>query len=192
MASIIRHTAVWTGTPGLPGYSQFYTSINTGQAAAAQAGHTAVHDFFEDLVTLIPDAITVTVDPIYQVLVDTTGVIIGEETVGTASAAVTGTFVGAWQAQVGVLVEWTTGLYLNGKRLRGRTYLVPLGNAADTNGTLPTGTLGTVGGAADTLAASDADFAVWHRPVSGSGGITVDVTGGVVRDHAAILRSRMA
>lgn len=191
MASIIRHTAVWTGAPGLPGYTQFYQEVGEGVTASAQAGHTNVDAFFNALATLIPDAITVTVDPVYQVLDEATGEVTGEETVATPATATVGGYITNWQAQVGVLVEWTTGEYLNGRRFRGRTYLVPLGNTADDDGTLPAGTLSTVGTAAAVIVDSGWGFLVWHRPVNGAGGLSSHITGAVVRDHAAILRSRM-
>lgn len=191
MALIIRHTAVWTGVPGLPGYSQFY-QLNTGSLSSdAQAGHDAVAAFFDAIVTLIPSDIDVTVDPIYQALADTTGDITTEDTVATPAAATNGGYVSLYAAQVGVLVEWTTATFIDGRRLRGRTYLVPLGNSQDSNGTLPTGTVNTVQGAADTLAADAAGFAVWHRPKGAEAGSASPMSGALVRDKAAILRSRM-
>lgn len=191
MASIIRHTAVWTGSPGLPGYTQLYQSHTTGQGTDAQVGHDAVHDLFEALAALIPEEITVTVDPLYQIIDAVTGETTGEFVVGTPAAVTAGEYVGGWASQVGVLIEWVTGTFLNGRRLRGRTYLVPLGATTETDGTLPATTVQTVAAAAANVVNSTIPFVVWHRPVNSSGGSTSNITGAQGTDRAAILRSRM-
>lgn len=191
MASIIRQTAVWTGAAGLPGYSQFYHEAGGTPGERAQVGHDAVRGFFSDLGAYIPEEINVTVDPLYQVIDETTGQMVGEEAVATPSAGVQGSYVGGWNAQVGVLVEWITGEFFNGRRLRGRTYLVPFGDVSDANGTLPEATLVMIRAKVAWIALSDAEFLVWHRPVAGAGGHGSRIEGAVVRDHAALLRSRM-
>lgn len=191
MALLIRHTAVWTGAAGLPGYSQFYQESTGDPAAEAQAGHDDVAQFFGALASLIPDAVTVTVDPIVQRIDVASGEIASELTVATPSSPVAGTYVSNWSAQIGVLVEWITATHINGRRLRGRTYLVPLGNIGDADGTLSTGTLGTINGATGQVWNGGEVFLVWHRPVAGAGGSVSPITGAVVRDKAAVLRSRM-
>lgn len=191
MADLMRHTAVWEGGPGLPGYSQFYHSISDPVSASAQAGANAVREFFSHIVSLIPDEVTVTVDPIAQILNEATGVVSTEVTVGTAPAVVTGVYSGGWSRQVGILVEWATGTFVAGRRLRGRTYLVPLGGVGDSDGTLSTQTLAVVNDAIPWITGDSEDFRVWHRPVAGVGGSSATITSGIVRDKAAILRSRM-
>lgn len=191
MALLIRHTVVWTGAPGLPGYSQFYQEVTGSLATDAQDGHDWVRAMFNGLGTLIPDGVDVTVDPVYQALDIATGEITSEGTVATPSAVVSGAYVSSWSAQVGVLVEWTTATYIAGRRLRGRTYLVPLGNVGDSDGTLSAGTLATVAAAADSIVSGTGNFGVWHRPVAGAGGSLSGISGAVVRDKAAVLRSRM-
>jgi hypothetical protein len=187
---LIRHTAVWTGVPGLPGYSQFYQEVTGTIASQAQNGHNAIRAAFNQVVTLLPADIDVTVDPVYQVMTVESGEVTTEDSVATPSAVVSGGFVSGWSGQVGVLVEWLTGQFIDGRRLRGRTYLVPLGNAYDDDGTLPIGTLNAVGAFALQLWSAGLDFVVWHRPVAGAGGSLATITDAAVRDHAAILRSR--
>lgn len=191
MPSVIRHTAVWTGSPGMPGYSQFYQEVTGTISSQAQAGHTAIYLAFSEVATLIPDAIDVTVDPVYQVVDVATGTVTSEDSVGSPQPALPGTFVSNWSAQLGVLVEWLTATFIAGRRLRGRTYLVPLGNTGDDDGTLPAGTIAAVQAFADAISEVGLDFVVWHRPVSGAGGQLSTITRGVVRDKAAVLRSRM-
>lgn len=191
MTALIRTTAIWEGILGLPGYSQFYSSISDTAPLSAQAAHFAVREFFSQLTGAIPGEVTVRVDPVYQVLEDTSGEITSEATVGTTAAAVTGTAGGGFAAQVGVLVEWLTSSYIAGRHLKGRTYLVPLAGQFDEDGTLSGGGLALVQAAAPYISDSGTDFRVWHRPVAGAGGISNSINGFAVRDHAAVLRSRM-
>lgn len=191
MASILRHTAVWSGTPGLPGYTQFYQLPHEEVSSSAQTGHVYLAAFFDALASLIPDDVTVTLDPVVQRLDEVTGDLLGELTVETPEAPIVGTYVSGWLRQMGVLVEWSTGVYIGGKRLRGRTYLVPLGNIEDSDGTLPVGTLSQIQAAANGIPGPDVGFSVWHRPVNGAGGASHEMTGATVRDKACILRSRM-
>lgn len=191
MANVIRHTVVWSGSPGLPGYSQFYQEVVGDVAALAQAGHYAVGIFFDDLASLIPEEVSITVDPVYQVIVLGSGMTVGEDVVGDPATVIQGTYVGDWARQFGVLVEWVTGTFIDGKRLRGRTYLVPLGGTTATDGTVADATLATVRAAAEGITDGTPGFVVWHRPVAGVGGQISTITGAVVRDKAALLRSRM-
>lgn len=191
MADLMRHTAVWEGAPGLPGYSQFYHSVTDPIASSAASGAAYVREFFSQVVALIPDGVTVTVDPVYQIINEVTGDIVGEGAVDPAPQVVEGVYVGTWSAQVGVLIEWLTGAFIGGRRLRGRTYLVPLGNVGDSDGTLSVGTLAAVRAAANIITTAGEDFRVWHRPVNGAGGSSSTMTAAVVRDRACILNSRM-
>lgn len=188
---LIRHTAVWEGTIGLPGYSQFYQAVTDPPSTSAQNGHTAIRSFFSNVSAAIPGEVTVTVDPIYQTLDEVTGDIVAEATVGAPSQVVQGVNGDGYSAQVGVLIEWLTGSYIDGRRLRGRTYLVPLAGQFDTDGTLTTGGLAILNAAWPWITADQEDFRVWHRPVNGAGGSSATITSGVVKDHACILRSRM-
>lgn len=191
MAMLIRQTMVWSGVAGLPGYTQFYHSVSDPISTSAQAGNDSVTDFFSNQSSLLPEDITFTMDPVYQVIDEATGEIDSEGTVGVSNAPFQGTYVGGWSAQVGVLVEWLTGTYIRGRRLRGRTYVVPLGGVGDADGTLTSATLDVVRGGSAAITGSSEDFRVWHRPVAGAGGSSSGISSAVVRDHAAVLRSRM-
>lgn len=191
MSLLIRHTAVWAGSPGLPGYSQFYQEVTGTTSVQAQAGHNAVRGFFAGLSAFIPADISVTVDPVYQLVTVESGEVAGEDSVGSPAPGVAGAFVGGWNRQVGVLVEWLTGRFVNGRRLRGRTYLVPLGDTQQDDGTLPSGTISAIESANTFITGLGLDFGVWHRPIAGAGGLIEPITSSVVRDKAAVMRSRM-
>lgn len=190
MADLMRHTAVWEGVAGLPGYSQFYHSVTDPISDSATNGSAAVRGFFNEFVSLIPDGITITVDPVYQIIDEITGQIVGEGVVTPAPQVVTGVYVGGWNRQVGLLVEWATGAFIKGRRLRGRTYLVPLGAIPESDGTLPSTTVAAVQASTAYIVNAIEDFRVWHRPVNSLGGSSATITAGLVRDKAAILNSR--
>lgn len=190
MADLMRHTAVWEGSPGLPGYSQFYHSVSDPISTSATNGSVAVRAFFGELITLIPDEVTVTVDPVYQIIDEVTGQITGEGTVSPAPQVLNGTYAGGWSRQIGALVEWVTASFIAGRRLRGRTYLVPLGAVGDSDGTLSSGTVATIESSFVQIVDATEDFRVWHRPVNGSGGSSAAITSAILRDKAAVLNSR--
>lgn len=190
MTSLMVQTAVWTGFAGAPGYSTFRHRITGTEANAAQAGHDDVWNFFTALNTLLPSDVDVTVDPVVTIHDSDTGENTGEVVVGTPTGVVSGNNLGNWSGQVGAAIEWETGTYINGRRLRGRTYLVPLGGFSDDDGTVSGGAVTTIMTAAANIVNSPQDFIVWHRPVGGLGGQSWTIASALVRDHAYILRSR--
>lgn len=190
MANIMKHTAVWAGFTGAPGYSNFYHHVIGTEAAAAQAGHDSVIALFFYLNGYLPSAVSVTVNPVAQIIDEFTGDLVGEVTVGTAGAVVTGNNGGNWAANSGFGIEWTTGLYLNGRALRGRTYVVPGTGAFDDEGSLSDAGITGILAAAQYLVGSSQAFGVWHRPVAGTGGLCYPIISATVRDKAYILRSR--
>jgi len=90
-------------------------------------------------------------------------------------------------------VNWRTNDYRFGRRIRGRTFMVPLNsNAYEGDGTLSTAARGDLQTFADTMVSGTggAEFGVWSRPRNGAGGVFATVTSGTVPDMAAVLRSR--
>lgn len=131
---------------------------------------------------------------------------------GDAIQDTTGNLVGVWQtaavapvvgsgpvnqaAGVGACISWTTGGIVNGKRgprkLRGRTFLVPLaGDAWESNGTLGGGYPVILGQLATSIAGSG-PLAIWHRPTTAGAadGNSYGVQTWRVRDKLAMLKSR--
>lgn len=192
---MLRVVAQWSGFTGAPGFSNFYFAGPGETAAAAQAAANDVRTFFAALINDLPAGVTITVSPIVAVINPGDGVLSDEITVATAPASVVGTGAGAYAAPVGAVVNWRTSTVVAGRRLRGRTFLVPLqGGSFQTDGTLATGALGIIRGAAATLATVNTgapiELVVWHRPVNNAGGSTAVVTSSFVPDKAAVLRSR--
>lgn len=190
MTYLVRHTARWSGFAGAPGYTNFYHEISGTIADAVQSGHDAVRHFFADLATVLPDAVSVLVDPNYAVIADDTGDLSTEGVVGTPSGAVEGSNANGYSAQVGMGVDWVTGVFLAGRKFHGRTYLVPLAGVFDVNGAPTTGAIGTVDAATIWITAATQQFVVWHRPVGGAGGSSEAIIAAIVRPRSYLLRSR--
>lgn len=101
-----------------------------------------------------------------------------------------------WAAPVGAVITWNTATVHNSRRIRGRSFVVPLASSQyDTDGTLTSSCTGALDSAATALRTGGTltELIVWVRPTVAGGG--ADGTGGVVTSHrvpdmGAILRSR--
>jgi len=85
------------------------------------------------------------------------------------------------------LVRWRTGVYANGREIRGRWFIPGLATASNNDGAPSSTMLSTVNTAASTLI-SDANsvLEVWSR----ANGSAVDVASGTCWSQFAVLRSR--
>lgn len=94
----------------------------------------------------------------------------------------------------GLCVTWLTGAFKEGRRVYGRTFLVPVSqNVFDSAGTLSTAALTTAQAFADSMnnaGATDLVFVVWSRPKPDLAGSKHGVVGSRTADKAAVLRSR--
>lgn len=110
----------------------------------------------------------------------------------TGGGTVPGMGTGNCVAGVGGVLGWTTGGIVNGRKLRGRTFISPLDAAAwDQDGTLKPQYLTYLQNLGNALMAAG-PLAVWHRPTTkgGSDGNSYGVISCKVRDKAAYLSSR--
>jgi hypothetical protein len=109
----------------------------------------------------------------------------------TTPAVIQGTAASGYSSASGAVVGWITNGFHNGRRIRGRTFLVPLGGVAyDTDGTLSAAYLTKCRSAA-TLYVTNGSPAIFTRPQPGlsNGGATA-VSAAQVNDKAAVLTSR--
>lgn len=190
MAVINRVRAALTGFPGGPGVSTFYClNPNTFLPLLRDM-------YFNNSVTM-PFGVTVTIENTGDVIDSTTGVLTNTWTAAPV-VFVQGQGGAGYSAPSGACVTWTTGTILDGTRLRGRTFLVPLtGDSYQSDGSLDPVTLTRLrDNAASLVNAAAANFVVYHRPIAAgklhgprAGGHSV-VTGSLVRDKVAVLRSR--
>lgn len=196
MTSLFRVRTALTGFSGGPGVSTMYF-LDTGTAIPS------VRAFWEALAGVLPNSITVQVSNVGDEIESTTGALVGSFQ-KTAVPPTLGTNTSAYPAPAGAVVSWRTNTVADRRRLRGRTFIVPMGgNAFEINGTLSAPVLTQIGNAAQALVFEQSlSMVVWHRPRAarpvdgsrpavtarlGSHGL---VTGSRVPDLAAVLRSR--
>lgn len=193
---IYRVTARWSGFPGAPGYSAFHfaSGFLDGGLLGDEAESLAlrVRSAFDSLSSRLPDSVSVQVEPTVEVIDSDTGMIQSFEEVDAGSAVSGGTgqnFAGP----VGGVINWRTNDVRNGRRIRGRTFIVPLASGAyEEDGTLEFAYRSDLQDFADVMrgGVGEGDLGVWSRPVNGSGGVFATVTSASVPDMAAVLRSR--
>lgn len=189
MAPLQRVTVALTGFPGGPGVSTYY-------ALAGDLLAPMLHDYYAAIASCFPSQFISTVQSSGDIINDADGVITGAW-VGPTEAPVPGTTTGAFAGPAGATVSWLTSTILDGRRLKGRTFHVPLSSAAyDTDGSLATSVYSLLVQQSDLfVAAAVGNLMVWHRPKVVGGvqvrpGSSAAVTGSHVPDQVAVLRSR--
>jgi hypothetical protein len=191
--TIHRLNAAWQNFPGAPGVTTFYFA-----GAPTQAEVDGVRAFFLALVAILPTGLTIQVPSTGDSIDETDGSITGTWSVGTTPAVVTGTAAGTYAGMAGAVVHWLTGGVVNSRRVRGRSFLVPLiGSAFDAVGSLSATTITTLTNAANALLAATDTMAVWARPFDGTvadpnprAGSSHFITSIRIPDLAVALRSR--
>lgn len=189
---IVRVTSRWTGFQGAPGYSNFYFQGNTVGESSLDF-RQRVTNFWNELIPVLPSDVAVQNETEAPVFDEATGALLGYSTPGTQGTPTTGGAPGGYSAASGAVITWNTDSVRGSRRIRGRTFIVPIaGSAYQDDGTLTTSAITTIQDAAGELiqGGPSNDFVVWSRPVNGSGGIAAGVTGYRVPDMAAVLRSR--
>lgn len=188
MATMHRFNCAWQNWPGAPGVSTFYTDTATDISTVTDA----LRAFWNSLAGMIPSGLTIQVPSNGDAIDDTDGSIVGAWSDGTPVLVVTGSGAGAYAGNAGAVVHWLTTGVVNGRRVRGRTFVVPIiATQYETNGSLSAAALTTLNGAASTLVtAIGAGMRVWHRPKPPAAGSSFAVSNHRVPDLAVSLRSR--
>lgn len=153
---------------------------------------TAVAGFFSGIATALPSSVSISMQPTIDTLDETNGALVGQQDI-EVPPSVSGGGTNNYSAASGAVVNWLTTAYRNGRRVRGRTFLVPLSSTVyDSNGDLSSGFLTDIREAAEGLvsAPDTTGMVVWSRPRGGAGGDINPVTGVSVPDLGAVLRSR--
>lgn len=190
--TIARVTAQWRGFRGAPGYSNFFFRGAVADEQPNEAMATAVATFFRAFNNLFPEDLTISINPTIDSIDETNGQLVGQaETDPPPTVAGGGS--ANYSAASGAVVNWLTQGFVGGRRVRGRTFLVPLASTVyDPAGDLTGAARTAISDAANALVAnsSTSGLVVWSRPKNGSGGSIHDVTNASVPDLGAILRSR--
>lgn len=208
MAEMIKVKLNWSGFQGAPGLSAFYFREfegNDDQDGFAQAAADKVKLFRDQVATIVPSGVTLTVGNDAEIINDTDGALVNVLTVdGGAGVSNNGHVGQAYAAAAGAVINWRTSSVHRGRRVRGRTFLVPIaGTEFESNGTLGGNAVAKLTAGATALLAAGAgspDFGIWARPqrVKNPDGTTTTVNNGAwyvatshnVPDMSAVLRSR--
>ena len=192
MAQIWRVTATWTGGKIGTGFTNFFFSVN---ASTAQLSADAMRKFFSDSYSIgafLPTGITISFPSVVDTIEATNGQLTSNTPI-TKPADIVGSDGTRYAAVAGACATWRTGDFVAGHRVRGRTFLVPVGGGAlQSDGTLDSTFLGFVTGAGATLVAAAPEFVIWRRPSStaAANGSTHIVAACTVSDKTAYLTSR--
>lgn len=190
--SVLEYRVNWSTGGTNPGVSVLHGRPSTagGNGLAGQALADRARTFFDALKGVVGGGLVWDFPAEVTVLNTTTGVL--EDAVAvTKPANVTATGAGNYSALSGARIEWRTGAIVAGRRLRGRTFVVPLSvGQYDAVGTLATTCITTLQAAAtgyaDANVFSNARPCVWSR----THGIQADITSVLIPDEASVLRSR--
>lgn len=210
MTSILRVKLRWSGFSGAPGYTIFHFRDfgGTGEwnpgVPEATAAVSRVNDFGLGIRTVLPAGVSVQTENTVEEIEDTTGelVDIWNGTGGMTSVG-TGTAGAAYAAPVGAVINWRTNTVRKGRRIRGRSFVVPLaGDKYQSDGSLSADCITAITNAANALAAGTGtpDLGVYARPTrtKNTDGTTTTTPDGQwapvgsvnIPDKAAVLRSR--
>lgn len=186
MADLARVRVNWTGAPVTGG------GVSTFYVNQAATGFVAdIRAFFEAIKNTIATGITITVEPSGDLIDVATGALSGSWS-DTGAAAVVASAAGPVVGGTGVRVRWATNGIRAGRRVRGSTFIAPMGASVfDSDGTPSAALITQFETAADALrTALGADFQIYSRPSPSLVGQASTVIGSDVPNAASWLRSR--
>lgn len=188
--TLMRYRFVWTGGGIGTGYTTLF-----GGGAGAQAFADAASAFVSAIVgsgvtAAIPATVTITPDGFVDLIDIPTGALTDSQGI-TPAVPITSTSSIVYAAPSGMCVTWTTAGVLGGKRVRGRTFFVPLVTTKyDTQGTLLDSFRTTSLAAAAIYRVGTWQPGIYHRAVHGAGGSWFPITGHGIKDRVSFLSSR--
>lgn len=194
---LYRATLTWTGFTGSPGYTTMHF-LDPDPVSESGLVQTAVrlHNFWDALEFYLPQSVRINLPSVLEEIDTGTGELI-QELPFEPGTVIAGGGGQTFASVAGACITWNTVGIVNGRRLRGRTFIVPMSaNHYQDDGSLVDASRTAIQAAANTYADASAglgiDGAVWHRPTTpgGSDGAAAGITSAVVRDRVAVLKSR--
>lgn len=180
MTSLSQIRVQWTSTVGINGVSTFYA------AGPVQDALDDIATFFVSCQALVPTDVTWVFPTSGNIINDVTGANVASW-IGTAGGSFGGTGTGNYARPSGAVVNWHTGLFVAGRELRGKTFMVPLVSSAfDGDGNVASGSVSTLAAAGNALAGSSGQIVI-YSPTGHTNGA---VTSAAVPNLAVVLRSR--
>lgn len=202
MANQVATTSVdQNGDIGGEGVSRWHWVGQEGadiQPADVDTVAGLIHAFYTSIAQYLPPNLTYAIEPEVPVVDESSGKLVNLVSGSTVQSAIHGSSTGTqYPAGTGSRINWQTGLVVNGRRLRGAVYIVPLGdNAYSSQGAIQTPVQQALINAARTynlgVQAAGCAQIVYHRPKKGetTGGVAALVNAWTVGSTPASLRSR--
>lgn len=188
MALLNRVRVDWAGS-AVRGAS--CTTLHYDATGAAVPNVAAIKSAFAAFNTALPGGVTLTIPGSGDQIDPANGMLMSSWT-ASGGGTVTGTSSGTVAGPAGACITLNTVTIFDGRRVRGRLFMVPLAAIAyGADGTLDDGVRGSLVTLGNALMAAG-PLVVWHRPKPtspGTGGWAA-VTSVSVRDKVAVLRSR--
>lgn len=194
MAIMWRVTARWTGGRIGTGFTNFFFTKGTGTSQQAVDSAAAfIKDSYGGVsAPYLPQGVSISWPNGIDEVESTTGVLLVTTSVA-APTTLAGGSNSAYASPAGACVSWLTGAVVDGRHVRGRTFLVPAASEGlQSDGTLSTGFVNAISTAATTFIAAAPEFLVWHRPesVAVADGSAHPVVAFRLTDQSAVLTSR--
>lgn len=189
---VLEYRPQWQVPGGDAGVTVLHGRGTTGTPAGTAAQDLAdrARAFLAGIAGSMPDDVQLTFPGEVLDRDTATGVLTAVHAINPP-AAVSGSQVGGYAAPVGARVHWHTSAIVSGRRLQGRTFIVPLVSGAfASDGTLVEATRDALKAVAETYIDSGVNAWVEASVWSPTHGIQADITSVTVPDQAAVLRSR--
>lgn len=177
-----RMQVITLGFQGAPGYNTYYSLAGTEAAASTWAGD--VSGYISGLASNLSNVTTCQFDGILEEFDPGTGQTTSTLDVGAFSVQGVNN---ANQSPQGTcaLIRWRTGLFLNGREVRGRSYISGLADIGDGVGRITDTNLADMQTAAQILA--DSSTAAVYSPTNGIGAF---ISSANVWNQFGLMRSR--
>jgi hypothetical protein len=196
---MLKVKSKWSGFSGAPGWTNFYfrdfAVNNEPTQQQANDAVARVATFWNNVKSRFPVTVSIAIQPDVEVIEEENGQMLNVFSVTPPAAHVGGATSSVYSGPTGMVINWRTAGVRNGRRVRGRTFLVPVATENfQTDGTIDPTKLASVQSTASELASATGtpDLGVWARPTApgATDGVWVPVTSATVPDLAAVLRSR--
>lgn len=182
---MMRVRTVWSGVAGAPFYTNHYFNAANGPDEAL-AAKQSVNSFWNSIKGAVDNNLTAFIEGEVATMDPVTGDILGVISGGALTVVMTGGGDALPPANQGLL-NWGTDTFVNGRRLKGRTFVPgPLEANCDVDGSPSAAYVAALLIAGQFLIDSSSNFSIWSK----THGVVDDVTGMSSGGKFAILRSR--
>lgn len=176
---------LWSG----PGRAGKTTVMYFDEDEAAIDQVEALEDFWNAVATEISSAASCVVQPFGRMLNESTGTLTGTWAAGTGTVITGDVAAGPVADSTQGLVQWQTDQVIDGRLLRGRTFIPSIALDNIDAGNLTASARTAILNAAEALIV-DVALGIWHRPKTVNDGALVSVTTASVWQEFAVLRRR--